>query len=208
MAWTAICADAQGSQDLDALLRSEPGPTHVSPILALLRLMISSAFKDAKECSGGEPTETAMDAVAWLMKDAPSRYVTPPGSFAWCCSWLGFDPQTIREHGLPAVGSHYLCGADRTSGLSAIFEQWAFHMVKNPSHFVPGLRRCKRGHPCKGKCRTCTRLRMDARNRRRRRRKAQKVAGDILAYPMAQQRLGTVCDSAHNPIDGFSGTAG
>jgi hypothetical protein len=108
-------------------LRSAPAPMRVEPALALSRAMISSAFHDAKRCAHGVPTTIAMDAVCWLLEDAPSKYVTPPGSFAWCCSWLGFDRETIRQRGLPEVRSVYLAGADHTRGLDEVFSVWAAH---------------------------------------------------------------------------------
>ena len=93
-------------------IASLPGRTHVEPALGLMRALISTAFKDAKVCRHGSPTDDAMAAVEWLLTDPPSKWVTPPGSFAWACSWLSFDVEKVRQCGLPEVQCVYLAGGD------------------------------------------------------------------------------------------------
>jgi len=126
-AWTAVCADVQASHPKQLSSERVAADPRANPMLALLRLLISSAFRDAKRCAHGEPTDIAMAAVEWLLEDPPSKYVTPVGSFSWCCGWLGFDCETIRERGLPAVKCEYMCGHDRTKGLGEVFAVWAAH---------------------------------------------------------------------------------
>src|ERR1700745_390903 len=64
---------------------------------------IADAFHVAKSIDPrtGYPSEDALNAYRWLMKDPPSRYITPINSFAWCClAGFGADWNEVRERGL------------------------------------------------------------------------------------------------------------
>jgi hypothetical protein len=69
----------------------------------LLVRMISHSFHDAKLCdtTTGNPTEDALSAFRWIMREPFSRYRLEPGSFAMACSTLGWERTQIRRIGLP-----------------------------------------------------------------------------------------------------------
>jgi hypothetical protein len=94
-------------------LRTELPPQRVTPGLHLCRKLIEDAFLSACQCRNGRPTQDALDAHEWLSSSLnwtrrndgkippPSLRAEYIGSFSWCCQWLGFDEDVVRETGLP-----------------------------------------------------------------------------------------------------------
>ena len=112
------------------------------PTLLLARRMIEGAFHDALQVGrDGRPTLVALEAFEWLAAktDWTRRKLSPPppelrqqflGSFEWCATWLGEDPDRVREQGLAPT---YLVGSsqgrenwhgERVRGLPDVQRRW------------------------------------------------------------------------------------
>jgi hypothetical protein len=62
----------------------------LNPERYLLARMLQAAHDDALKTSNGKPTEHALDARRWIMRDvqASDAEWEWKGSFNWCCHWL------------------------------------------------------------------------------------------------------------------------
>jgi hypothetical protein len=120
--------------ELHAGQRNAPA-TKAHPLLLLLRLTVESAFKDALRTRDGVPTTEAIDAVAWIEADldwtARRGLIPPPKvrqeivfTFAWCCSLLDLDPETIRISGLRHIGGLSHHSGRWLPGLPEVYERW------------------------------------------------------------------------------------
>lgn len=114
----------------DPHLQSLPGrDPRAQPTLCFCECIIRLAFHDACETHKGEPTETALEAQQWLEQRLdwtrlPGSPVPPAevraefaGSFEWACGWLSYDPDYVREHGLPR---QYLSNVAQVFGMADV----------------------------------------------------------------------------------------
>ena len=99
------------------------------------------AFTDALAVGrDGRPTQQAIEAWQWLAektdwvrygKPAPPPEIRPEfyGSFDWACSWLGEDPDRVRNAGLPPIPARVIIvdgrrPRDHVRGLPDVKRRW------------------------------------------------------------------------------------
>jgi len=113
-AWSASLA-VDVNRSTPEQVATEPAPMRPCATLLLCRKLIESAFLDASRTRAGALTQTAIDAETWIHARTDWTLQKPvripsveerteyPGSFDWCCRWLGEDPDHVRQHGLPSL---------------------------------------------------------------------------------------------------------
>ena len=105
--------------------------TTVCPTLWGIRWLIHQAFSDALERVNGRPTQDAIYARRWIdaKTDWTLRHLPPPpedvraefpGTFEWCCRWLGENPDDVRKHGLSPVCE----GRPEVVGIDEVLKAW------------------------------------------------------------------------------------
>jgi hypothetical protein len=112
--WSAVVlSDARRATPED--IATEAPPARPCATLLLCRRLVESALWDAAQMCDGKPTQVALDAEEWInqrtdwtlrkpvvIPDAATRALFP-GTFEWCCRWLGEDPDHVRVNGLPPL---------------------------------------------------------------------------------------------------------
>jgi len=126
---------------------------HVLAALLLMTRMIQKAFEAALETNyRGEPTQDALDAVEYIESRTDwtlTRGAIPPEelrkefalSFEFCCRWLGYSPQEIRERGLPRAHGNRETGSTfddsrHVPGLDFVRDYWRRRRAYYEAHWA------------------------------------------------------------------------